>query len=327
MRVSSNNAILQELEALEVFVKLKTEAEIHKAANDIFNMVRQNVQKLENSPEQHLVPRFMAILNRINKYLAVEEEDCSEKIKIFVCYYQPWELPAEKFFVPVQAGKAASPFDLNMLGDNTGDNISHKNATFSEFTAWYWVWKNAKKLYPNLEYIGLAHYRRYFSMAQPFCEHSIHYVPKIPSMKNFDNLFVKTLENADIILRKPTFFSRPVKEQYSYRHYEADYLHIKQVIHDICPEYDEAFAEVFDNNNGISTCCMFVAKYELFDHYFQWLFSLLFETERRIDTSLYDDYQKRVLAFLAERLLSVYVLRHKLKSVYEPIFLVTGENV
>jgi hypothetical protein len=51
---------------------------------------------------------------------------------------------------------------------------------------------------------------------------------------------------------------------------------------------------------------------------------LLFEAEKRIDVSHYDSYQKRVLAFLAERLLGVYVYHHKLKAVYYPIYFITN---
>jgi hypothetical protein len=50
----------------------------------------------------------------------------------------------------------------------------------------------------------------------------------------------------------------------------------------------------------------------------------LFEAEKRIDTSQYNVYQKRVLAFLAERLLNVYVRHHNLKVVYEPVFYITS---
>ena len=76
----------------------------------------------------------------------------------------------------------------------------------------------------------------------------------------------------------------------------------------------------------MSLYCMFIAKYEFFDKYFEWLFPLLFEAEKRIDISGYDAQQKRVLAFLAERLLNIYVYHHKLKAVYEPIYFIKGER-
>jgi hypothetical protein len=67
---------------------------------------------------------------------------------------------------------------------------------------------------------------------------------------------------------------------------------------------------------------MFVSKYGLFNDYFSWLFPILFETEKKIDVSGYNPYQKRALAFLAERLLNVYVLHHNLKTAYEPIYFI-----
>ena len=71
---------------------------------------------------------------------------------------------------------------------------------------------------------------------------------------------------------------------------------------------------------------MFIAKYELFNKYFEWLFPLLFEAEKRIDVSKHEAHQKRVFAFLAERLLNIYVYHNKLKVVYEPVFFIEGKR-
>ncbi|GHT81204.1 hypothetical protein FACS1894130_12890 [Spirochaetia bacterium] len=107
----------------------------------------------------------------------------TDELKILVCYYQPWEIPKGDIFLPIQAGKAISGFNLKMQGDDTGNNISSKNQAFSEFTAWYWAWKNIKILYPNIKYIGLSHYRRYFLMDQPFIEHTLVHTSNMPNME------------------------------------------------------------------------------------------------------------------------------------------------
>lgn len=52
---------------------------------------------------------------------------------------------------------------------------------------------------------------------------------------------------------------------------------------------------------------MMIAKKELFDSYCEWLFPVLFEIENKIDYSRYDSYQSRVIGFLAERLLNVWI--------------------
>ena len=61
-------------------------------------------------------------------------------------------------YMPLQVGKALSDVDLGVQGDDEGDNISTKNPNYCELTGLYWAWKNLK----DADYIGLAHYRRYF---------------------------------------------------------------------------------------------------------------------------------------------------------------------
>ena len=79
--------------------------------------------------------------------------------KILVCCHKPADIPDNGIFLPVHCGKALSDKDLGMTGDDTGDNISAKNPNYCELTALYWAWKNLK----GTEYIGLYHYRRFFS--------------------------------------------------------------------------------------------------------------------------------------------------------------------
>jgi hypothetical protein len=246
------------------------------------------------------------------------------RAKILVCYYQPWQLPKDNIFLPIQAGKSVSGFNLGIQGDDTMDNISIKNASFSEFTAWYWGWKNIKKLYPSIEYVGLSHYRRFFALDEPFEKHMEIHEDQIPEMENYENIIIKKLENKDIILVKPAIFGCDLITQYSKWHYISDYYCIKDIVHEIYPEYDESFSNFFESNNTMSLYCIFVARYELFNDYFEWLFPLLFEAEKRIDVSGYNSEQKRVLAFLAERLLNIYVYHNKLKVQYEPIYFIDG---
>ena len=47
---------------------------------------------------------------------------------------------------------------FEMLGDNTGDNISKLNKHFCELTTQYWAWKNV-----DCEYYGFCHYNKYFA--------------------------------------------------------------------------------------------------------------------------------------------------------------------
>jgi hypothetical protein len=145
-------------------------------------------------------------------------------------------------------------------------------------------------------------------------------------MENYEDIIIQKLIGHDIILVKPALFGCNLKTQYANFHCISDYHSMKEIIHEIYPEYDESFLHFFENNNTMSLYCMFITRYELFNRYFEWLFPLLFEAEKRIGFSKYNSHQKRILAFLAEHLLNVYVCHNKLKVIYEPIYFINGER-
>ena len=89
-------------------------------------------------------------------------ETKKEKITILVCAHKPDEhIRNYPPYKAIQVGAALHPeMDLGFLKDNVGDNISEKNPKYCELSAIYWGWKNLK----NVEYAGLAHYRRYFDI-------------------------------------------------------------------------------------------------------------------------------------------------------------------
>ena len=79
------------------------------------------------------------------------------KSMILVACHKPCNMYNKGIYTPIQVGKAISEYDLGIIGDDTGDNISQKNPSYCELTAQYWAWKNV-----DCRYIGLCHYRRYF---------------------------------------------------------------------------------------------------------------------------------------------------------------------
>jgi len=85
-------------------------------------------------------------------------------IKIFVAYHSNSDIFQDEIYTPIQVGRSLSELIPGMVGDNTGDNISNKNKIYSEMTAMYWVWKNCN----DLEYIGLCHYRRFYTFEKDY---------------------------------------------------------------------------------------------------------------------------------------------------------------
>ena len=49
--------------------------------------------------------------------------------------------------------------------------------------------------------------------------------------------------------------------------------------------------------------------------------------EKRVDISSYDDYQKRIFGFLAERLFNVWLLKNNLKVKELKVVNIEGENL
>src|SRR5688572_2068785 len=84
----------------------------------------------------------------------------STRARIVVSHYDDasyWK-PASELFMHIQGGRASSGHMLHMPGDDTGEHISGKNATFGELTVLYWAWKNLT----GIDIVGFCHYRRYF---------------------------------------------------------------------------------------------------------------------------------------------------------------------
>ncbi|HBK6302481.1 TPA: DUF4422 domain-containing protein, partial [Campylobacter jejuni] len=105
-----------------------------------------------------------------------KKENQNPSIKILVGYHKPAELLKDDILTPIHLGRALateaskdgniSKDDYkwmceNMIGDDTGDNISYLNRCLNELTGIYWAWKNYDKL-GNPDYIGFMHYRRHF---------------------------------------------------------------------------------------------------------------------------------------------------------------------
>lgn len=215
----------------------------------------------------------------------------NSKIKILVCCHKKCELPKDEVFLPIQVGAAISDINLGIQRDDQVngepcDNISKKNKSFCELTAMYWAWKNIKKLYPDLQYIGLCHYRRFF----------------IIKNHKFTN---------KVIVPKFEYYPFSVERQYKILHYSDDFETLASVIHDITPDYELSFKKTLRNGNKSTLYNMFIMPIGLFEEYCDWLFKILFACEQRIDISNYSDYQKRIFGFMSERLLYVFLKNKK----------------
>lgn len=220
----------------------------------------------------------------------------SNEIQIYVVSHSEEDIKKirkDDIYTPLFVGRNGRD-NLGFCSDDTGDNISNKNPYFCELTGLYWMWKQSPA-----DIIGLCHYRRYFT-------------------NDKGNLLEKNeieeiLKDYDLII--PNFGTSllgSVYNDYDNEHYSEDLDACRDIISKLTPEYLNAYDKVIYGNK-LCHYNMFISKKELIDEYCDWVFPIMFELEKRIDTTSYDDYRKRVYGFLTERLFNVWFTHKNLK--------------
>ncbi len=181
--------------------------------------------------------------------------------------------------------------------DDLGDNISAKNPNYCELTGLYWLWKNTQD-----SFIGISHYRRFFTHS--FNAHQALKVSEIEEL----------LKKYDVILPFSAKYKKTIAEDYcEISGKREDLEKVGNIIKELWPDYYKDY-EKFLLGNKCTLYNMMIIKKEQYDDYCHWLFSILFELEKKIDLDQYNDYQKRIYGFLAERLLNVWVIHNRLKT-------------
>ena len=216
-----------------------------------------------------------------------------DKIKILVACHKPGPVYQDEVYTPIHVGRAISKYQdemADMIGDDSGDNISEKNLMYCELTAQYWAWKNLH----NVEYVGFCHYQRYFK------EQLVNQIPSI-------------LSRYDVVLIKETLWSTLESNMVRYISWEDVTIFMK-VLKKHHPEYEDITLKYLYGNILYSKNMMICRK-KLFDEYAEWLFPLLAECENYIKPSSYSR-GRRALAYLGEYFMAVYMLYHHCR-IYE----------
>ena len=250
----------------------------------------------------------------------------SSKLRILCVLFKPVRIPNIPYLLPVQGGAAVSDWDSGYAKDNTGENISTRNATHSELTSLYWAWKN--NVFADSEFVGLCHYRRYFLAQKPLFSRTGFYRYKqiTPAFeRNASKLpatVAKLFRSVDIITTKP-FSARNEKgklsliDQYAYYHHVEDWDLLQDTIREICPAYLPSFMQ-YEQQGYFFQFNMFIAKKQLFDEYMHWMMKIIEHLEQVLPPRQ-DPYQSRAIAFLSERLLGLYIHHHHLKNTWLPV--------
>ncbi|MBD5237148.1 MAG: DUF4422 domain-containing protein [Bacteroidales bacterium] len=219
----------------------------------------------------------------------------SKNVKILVAAHKADPaIRQDEVYIPIHVGKALHPeLDLGFQGDNTGDNISEKNASYCELTAMYWAWKNLK----DVDIIGLAHYRRYLNISNDdilnFFRRSGIILPEKFHCRtdNYTNL-VSLLTHEEAILAIDTLLK----------------MH---------PDAKGSIQRYFYQSNRYSVFNMFIADWNTFNEYCSFLFPYLLKLEHRLSEPSYSRL-KRNLGYVAEAMFGFWIEYAKVRTKYVP---------
>lgn len=244
----------------------------------------------------------------------------NNKVKLLICYHKPSYLLKDEVLTPIHVGRANAKKRMdhnsenykwlmeNMIGDDTGDNLSERNDSYNEMTALYWAWKNYDEL-GNPDYIGLMHYRRHFIFNDELND--------VINLREFDaDTYLDFLnyseEKMSDFVEGYDFIPHMGRVGNVYHHYiqnqrKEDIDLACQIVLELYPEYEETMRSYFAGSES-NFCNMCIFKKELFFEYCEWIFSIMQEFENRVDMS-----QKRF--FISERLTGMFV--HRLMNKQE----------
>lgn len=222
-------------------------------------------------------------------------------VTIYILTHKKFDFDENPLYEPLLNGSALLKEDFGYTRDDSGDNISKLNTYYAELTGQYWAWKNS-----NVDIIGFCHYRRYFA--------------KGISLKKLEKKDIeKILKEYDIILPQKRHLDKTNIEEIRIGHETLnicqtveDYELLREIIKEKSPEYLESFDEVL-NAKEAYWFNMYICKKEIIDDYFEWMFTILEEFRKQTDFNKYEDGNSRVLGYLSERLINVYVKKHDLK--------------
>ncbi|MBR2528257.1 MAG: undecaprenyl-phosphate glucose phosphotransferase [Blautia sp.] len=233
-------------------------------------------------------------------------------VKIIVCTHKPYWMPSDPLYIPLQVGAEGKDKFPGFVGDNTGENISLRNANYCELTGLYWAWKNLK-----CDYLGLAHYRRHFTLLGGTSDRR-----DALSLDQARSLLV----SVDVLLpKKRNYWIETNYQQYVHAHHAIDLDETRVIISEKCPEYLKAYDKSMKRTTG-HRFNMFIMKKSIADEYCEWLFDILFELEKRLDISDYSTNDKRVFGFVSERLLDVWLETNKIQYKDIPYIFLEKEN-
>lgn len=219
-------------------------------------------------------------------------------------------------FLPVAAGACRSDITNDASGE---DNISNKNKWYGDFTSLYWAWKNLK----DVDIIGTSHYRRYLSDID-YLEHASYDLSwsEFYYNKYKVNQFEKDLKQYDFVMARTVEYECSLRSQYLECH---PYPHNLEVVRKTLKEMHPEALPIWDkymDGNILRYGFIFITTWTNFDKLCGWLYPILQRCEEQIKIEEFHGHQERVIAYLYERLVPIFLETYNMKIKSYPMFFI-----
>ena len=259
----------------------------------------------------------------------------SKSVKILVGYHRPATLLKSDVLVPIHLGRALAAHDSkdglindkdyqwmldNMIGDDTGDNISQLNRQFCELTAIYWAWKNYDKL-GNPDYIGFMHNRRHLILSPDVKLPEEKFINNLPIFDHIDKKYISSIGLDENIAKSlncnilpqyvqvnkihPSLTSN-LKSFLGYARTPDFFIEMRNFI---SSKYDDFKAETQNiaNSKKMLPGNVFILEKELFFEYCAFLFDVCFELKNKFNNYSYTTIENiRQIAWTSEFISTIF---------------------
>ena len=241
--------------------------------------------------------------------------------KLLIATHKLYEMPQDALYETIQVGaKGKEQLHPDYLRDDSGMEISDRNPYYCELTAVYWAWKNL-----SADAYGVVQYRRYFAKDKPISKDPSERLKHVLTLQDAQAL----LADADgIVPQKRKYYIETLRSHYEHTIHENHMELARELVKARCPAYLPYVDRVYGRTWGYMFN-MFLLKRPYADDYCNWIFDLLFELEKQIDTTQMSAFHKRLYGRVSEILFNAWVLKKQeegmvLKEV--PVFSVEPED-
>ena len=249
-------------------------------------------------------------------------------------------------YTPVGLGK--NKFRSEWLRDYDGENISHKNSYYGEYSFYYWFWKNRLGKMPENKWVGFSHYRHHWSNQNKIKSDKLNI---LINENNYSSYILKDIpsewKDYDVILGDPMYVNRRYKLSKILKNsfsslrilsknplafkkrnrnikLQFDFFHGLGIMDKAIKVLDEKekndFRKFINNEYSFNRENMFICRSKkLMNEYFLSVFSWLERCEPIFGFNLKGYAKTRLYTFLAERYISYWFNKYS-KPLSWPIF-------